>query len=193
MLKFKNNSDEYIFTKTIDDEDMNTRIVTRIDSIGDEINHKSNLKHDTTSGYLHKYPEFRKLTDIIESFAKECSIKRNHDHPNHKHRPDQPRWNESYIKNQSVDVMWGAVARSGQIAVPHDHWPAVWAYCYYIDPPEGCSGLHFTDMNYELPIENGLLVLFGGNVIHHTESLPFEGDRYCVSGTVVSNPPRTLS
>ena len=188
MLKLKQTGYEYIFTKLLDDEDMNNRIVSRTDEIGDETERQTNLKHDSTKGDLHrKYPEFRKLADIVESFAKESSVERNHDWVNHKHRPDVPYWNKMYIEHQSVDVMWSATARSGEVAVPHDHWPAVWAYCYYIDPPEGCSGLVFTDMDYQLPIEHGLLVLFHGSLMHETLSLPFEGNRYCVSGTVALN------
>ena len=42
--------DEYIFTKYIDDEEMNEGIIRGIREAGDETNHLSNLKHDTTLG-----------------------------------------------------------------------------------------------------------------------------------------------
>lgn len=182
--------DEYIFTKYIDDEEMNEGIIRGIRETGDETNHLSNLKHDTTLGFMHmKYPDsFGKLVTYIEDFCKSSSLQRNYENPNHAHRPDIPLWKEAYIDNQKVNVMWGARAESGQIATPHDHWPTIWTFCYYIQPPEGCSGLYFRNSDYELPVEHGLLVIFNSNLIHETLSREFKGERFCVSGTVVSNP-----
>lgn len=191
MIKLDN---EYIFTKVIDDEDMNNRMINRIHNIGDETHRITNVKADCTLGKLHEqYEEFRNLADIVEDFCKESSGDMQLDYPNHVTRFNNPIWNAGYIQSQYCNVMWGTRATSGEITTPHNHWPATWAFCYYIDPPEGCSNLHFPTLETELEIEHGKLVIFSGNLMHETVSLPFEGDRYCVAGTVVSNPPRTQS
>ena len=65
MIKLRNVSEEYIFTKIIDDEEMNTRMIARIDEIGDEAFRKTNVKADCTSGNLHhQYPEFNSLLSL---------------------------------------------------------------------------------------------------------------------------------
>lgn len=194
MIKLRNTIDEYIFVKMIDDEDMNNRIVNRIDTIGDETYHMTNVKADCTLGKLHyQYEEFRKLADITEDFCKESSGKIQFEFENHIGRYKNPIWYETAIASQYCNVMWGTRATSEQVTIPHDHWPSTWAFCYYIDPPEGCPNLNFPTLDYELEIEHGMLVIFRGHLMHESKSLPFEGDRYCVAGTVVFNPPQTQS
>lgn len=194
MIKLRNTIDEYIFVKMIDDEDMNNRIVNRIDTIGDETYHMTNVKADCTLGKLHyQYEEFRKLANITEDFCKESSGKIQHEFANHIGRYNNPIWYETVIASQYCNVMWGTRATSEQVTIPHDHWPSTWAFCYYIDPPKGCPNLFFPTLDYELEIQHGMLVIFRGHLMHEARSLPFEGDRYCVAGTVVFNPPQTQS
>jgi len=185
-MKFKNTQDDYIFTKLIDDEDMNTRLVNRIADAGDEVYRITNVKADTTLGHYHElYPEFRKLADIIEDFCRESSIEMNMDFENHHHRVSMPAWKEGYIDSLKVNNMWGIRAESGEITQPHNHWPSTWAFCYYIDPPQGCSNLVFPTIGTEVEIENGKLVIFQGHLIHEAVQKEFEGDRFSVAGTVV--------
>lgn len=191
MIKLRNVSEEYIFTKIIDDEEMNTRMIARIDEIGDEAFRKTNVKADCTSGNLHhQYPEFNSLSHIIEDFCKESSYEMQMDWENHQFRANSLDWNNAYIQSQYCNMMWGTRYESGEITTPHDHWPTTWAFCYYIDPPENCSGLIFPTLDYELKIEHGMLVIFRSHLIHETTQKSFEGNRYCVVGTVVSNPPQ---
>jgi hypothetical protein len=183
--------DEYVFVKMIDDEDMNTRIVNRVCDIGDEAGRTSNIKADCTSGQLHwEYPEFTKLAEIIEEFCIESSLEMNMDNKNHRHRVSMPLWNNLYIQSQKVISMWGIRSISEEVTTPHDHWPCTWAFGYYIDPPEGCSNLVFPTLGKEIQIENGKLVIFRGHLIHEVISKEFDGDRFCIAGTVVFNPPQ---
>jgi len=185
-VKYKSNQEEYIFTKIIDDEDMNTRLVNRIADAGDEVYRTTNVKSDMTLGNCHEsYPEFRKLADIIEDFCKESSIEMNMDFENHHHRVNMPVWKEGYIDSLIVNNMWGIRAESGEITQPHNHWPTQWGFCYYIDPPEGCSNLVFPTIGTEVEIENGKLVIFQGHLIHEAVQKEFEGDRFSVAGTVI--------
>lgn len=192
MIKLRNEHDDYIFIKMIDDEYMSMSMVNRIDTIGDQTNHTTNVKADCTLSLL-KYPEFQRLQTIVEDFCKESSEEIQLEWWGHHSRNERPVWNESYIQSQYCNAMWGTRSVSGEITTPHDHWPTTWSFCYYIDPPEGCSNLYFPTLDYELEIEHGKLVIFRSHLIHETVSLPFKGHRYCVAGTVVSNPPRTLS
>jgi len=190
-MKYSNTQDDYIFTKMIDDEDMNTRIVNRIADAGDQVHRITNVKADTTFGNMHSvYPEFRKLADIIEEFVKESSIEMNMDYENHHHRLSMPMWKQVHIDTLRVNNMWGIRAEKEEVTQPHNHWPNTWAYCYYIDPPEGCSNLVFPTIGTEIEIENGKLVLFQGHLIHEAVSKQFEGDRFSVAGTIVFTPPQ---
>ena len=71
---------ERIYTLDIDNEDMNTRLVERIDSTGDQNNFLSNVKALTTGTFHSKeleYPEIKTLCEIISKFAVECAEKEN--------------------------------------------------------------------------------------------------------------------
>jgi len=188
MITLQNKHDDYLFVKTLDDEDMNMRMVNRIDSIGDELHHTTNVKSDVTLSLL-KYPEFQKLQVIVEDFCKESSEKIQKEWWGHNSRVDRPIWNKSYIQSQYCNAMWGVNGVSGEITTPHDHWPSTWSFCYYIEPPEGCSNLFFPTLGYGLEVEHGKLVIFRSHLIHETVSLPFEGNRYCVAGTIVFQMP----
>jgi hypothetical protein len=190
MIKLKNTQDEFVFTKIIDDEEMNMKIINRIDMIGDVMNHTTNVKADTTFADILSYKEFQRLGDIVTEFSRESSHELQKQHPNHLSRMNNIFWYDTYINSLECSVMWGTRYKSGEVTIPHNHWPNVWAFTYYIDPPEDSSGLYFTDSDYELEIEHGMLVLFNGNMIHEVKPSKFDGYRYCVAGTVVSNPPQ---
>jgi hypothetical protein len=185
MKKIVDNRGSYIFTKMLDIEDLNTRMINRIDEIGDEAFHMTNVKANCTFFDLHhKYPEFKSLSDIVEDFSKKSSYKMQMDWENHHFRADSVEWYNSHIESQYCNLMWGTRYENEEITTPHDHWPAIWAFCYYIDPPEGCSNLIFPTLDYEIEIEHGLLVLFPGDMIHETVSKNFDGYRYCIAGTI---------
>jgi len=189
MLTLRNDDNEYIFVTTLDDEDMNSSIVNRIDELGDAMNHATNVKADCTLGNMHEvYPEFEKLSQLVLKSCHDFTYDLQTEHPNHVFRYNNEWWYNTYIDTLSCNVMWGTRYNSGEITTPHDHWPATFAFTYYINPPEDCSGLVFPNMDYELKVENGMLVIFRGHMIHETVSKQFEGHRYCVAGTVVSNP-----
>ena len=93
---------ERIYTLDIDNEDMNTRLVERIDTTGDENNFLSNVKALTTRTFHSKelkYPEIETLCEIISKFAVECSEEENmHQSSNHGRRSKMSGWYDAYIK-----------------------------------------------------------------------------------------------
>lgn len=196
-MKYPSHQPDYIFETVLDDEDMNSRICQRITDVGDEVHRLSNIKADMmfvrTLKFDRPFPEFRKLISHVEDFSRAASREMNLDHEYHSDRLSSDEWRHEYIDSQHVNAMWGSRGLSNEITLRHNHWPAIWAFVYYIDPPEGSSNLVFTDMNKEIKPENGKLILFGGHVMHETVPKEFEGERFMVAGTVVSNPPETLS
>ena len=181
MLKIKDNHDEYIFTKRLDIEDLNTKMINRIESVRKTV--KFNVKAETTFGDLHKYDEFREFSEIVEKFVIESSIKRNAEFPNHVERANHPVSIYTYNR-QKTSALWAVKYQSGDSTEQHDHWPSTWAWTYYIDPPKGCSGLYFPNADYEIKIEHGLLVVFSGSIIHEVKPSTFDGYRYCITGTI---------
>ena len=72
MLKLRNVHDDYIFIKMLDDEDMNMRIVDRLNSLDERI-----LDTNVESGIIpavKQFPEFQKLQTIVEDFCKQFKI-----------------------------------------------------------------------------------------------------------------------
>lgn len=179
---------ERIYTLDIDNEDMNTRLVELIDSTGDENHFLSNVKALTTGTFLSKeleYPGIKTLCEIISKFAIECAEKENmYQSPNHYRRSQMSNYN-TFIKNSRVVAIWGTRYEKEEITIPHNHWPARWAFTYYIDPPENAQGLWITDAEVEIPIKHGRLLLFRGHVMHETKPVQLKGYRYCVAGIVV--------
>jgi len=71
--------------------------------------------------------------------------------------------------------------RSGDYALSHDHWPALWSMSYYINPPEDGPSIVFPKSNYQVKPVNGLMCIFPAYVKHEVEKKEFEGYRYVVS------------
>jgi len=187
MITLRNDVDEYIFTKTIDNESLNMKFV-------DAIEKRSSIKKlggwsaktdvvDLSAGEL-----FDEMSVIVEEFAIEASHNYNNQFEGHRLRKDNPYYVEGNISGTKCYVMWGMGYRSGEYTVAHNHWPVTWTFTYYIDPPEGCSGLYFPTLNYELKVEHGLLVLIKGDLIHEVKPSEFEGRRYCIGGLISANP-----
>jgi hypothetical protein len=159
-------SDFYYWVK-LSDTSFNDDIIRFIDSKEDEQKHSTNVKAKMTGWHVENEKEFEVLKMYILDFAKEVS-------------------KEKYNQNISfqIESMWGAAYKKGDFTLAHDHWPATWASCYYINPPKKCSGLYFNDLDEELIVENGMLVLFPGWVRHEVKSQKIEGTRYVVAANL---------
>lgn len=152
----------------IDDEEMNKKITEVIDEQGDRQNHSTNVKADMTEWRMWEYPGFKELSDISISIAN--SIARD------------------YFNRKNVDLglgnLWGMKYKSNELTVSHDHWPALFSFVYYINPPENASGILFDESDALRKPENGLFVMFEGHTKHQVVPAEFEGHRYAVSGNI---------
>ena len=157
------------FETKIDDKKMDKQIIKHIDK-GDKINHKSNVKADMTEWTMQSETGFKKLAEIILDMAVKGS---------------KERYNR--IIKPVISEMWGMRYKSGEQAIMHDHWPALWSFAYYLNAPEGAPGLFFKEMGPQggmRKLESGLLIMFPGYVQHGVQPQEFKGYRYVVSANV---------
>ena len=159
-------SDFYYWIK-LSNTSFNEDIIRFIDSKEDEQKHSTNVKAKMTSWNVENEKEFQILKKYILELASFISIER-------------------YNRDEFFEIgsMWGMAYKSGELSVPHDHWPSIWSACYYINPPKNCSGLYFNDLDEELTVENGMLVLFPGWVRHEVKKQKFDGTRYVVAANI---------
>ena len=154
----------------IDDPIMDKEIKKVIDKKGDRQNHKTNVKAQMTEWKMWNEPGFKQLADIAINLAKKASTD--------KHMREV---------NLRLSNLWGMKYKSGEEAIPHDHWPALWSFAYYLNAPKDAPGLFFPDLGEqggERKLEKGLLVMFEGYIRHAVRKSKFKGYRYVVSGNL---------
>lgn len=150
---------------------MDKKIKKIIDKQGDRQNHKTNVKAQMTEWAMYNEPGFKDLANIAIQIAQDIS------------------YNKYQQKNMSfmVSNLWGMKYKSGEGAVAHDHWPALWSFAYYLNAPKDAPGLCFPEMGEQggvRKIEPGLFVMFEGHVRHSVVPTKFKGSRYVVSGNL---------
>jgi hypothetical protein len=160
------NSDFYYYTQ-IPDTSINSGIIELIESYEYNEEQSEYIKGKMTSWNIKETEEIRILKSYILDYAK-CVTK-------HKFKREH---------EFRIDSMWGIKYESGDSTGKHDHWPSIWTACYYLNPPNDCAGLYFTDLKEELKVENGMLVLFPGWVSHEVRSHKFVGNRYVIAANL---------
>ena len=158
------------FECKLNDPKMDKEIKKVIDDYGDRQNHKTNVKAQMTEWDMYHEPGFKKLADITLNISKQIS---------------KAKYNRSI--NPILSNLWGMKYKSEEIALSHDHWPAIWSFAYYLNVPKGAPGLFFPDMGEqggERKIEPGLLIFFEGHIKHAVRPAKFKGYRYVVSGNI---------
>jgi len=156
-------------TKLVEPE-MDKEIIKVINKQGDRQNYQSNVKAQMTEWQMWNEPGFRRLAIYICDMAKEISKK---------------VYNRTFVPY--MQDMWGMKYKSGETAVIHDHWPAVWSCAYYVNAPKNAPGLYFSEMGDqggERKLEQGLLIMFPGDTKHGVRSQKFKGYRYVVSANL---------
>ena len=154
----------------INNPKMDKQIKKIIDSQGDRQKHSSNVKAQMTEWIMQDQPGFKELAVIIKQMAFEGSLK---------------QFNREI--NPEISDMWGMKYKSNDYTFTHDHWPALWSFAYYLNAPKGAPGLFFPQMGEqggERRLEQGLLIMFQGNIKHAVRQTNFKGYRYVVSANV---------
>ena len=158
------------FECILDEPKINKDIKKIIDKYGDRQNHKTNVKAQMTEWKMWHEPGFKRLADIVLDISRKISVAKYN-------RPINPM----------LDNLWGMKYKSEEVAVAHDHWPAIWSFVYYLNAPKDAPGLFFSEMGEqggERKIEPGLLIFFEGHIKHSVRPAKFKGYRYVVSGNI---------
>ena len=66
-----------------------------------------------------------------------------------------------------VDNGWLAWYRDKEFAVKHHHHPIAYAFVYFVKCPKGSSPLIFSTSGKRIKAEEGKVVIFPGNLVHH--------------------------
>lgn len=151
---------------------LNPILEQKITAIGDEMQHRSNVKADMTDFFMHNDPDFKQVCDfaILQAINSVEGL--------------SPAASQSMIF-KIVDC-WGMVYKnkSNHQSIEHAHWPSTFSFVYYVNACENCAPLQFKTANYEVKPFSGLLVLFPGHVSHCVPVQDCDHDRVAISGNI---------
>ena len=85
--------------------------------------------------------------------------------------------------NFHIDTSWISKYMKGDYTLPHAHTPASFAFNYFIKTPKESSPLIFTTSGKTINAEEGKLVIFHGNLLHHVPENKCD-DRIVLSGNI---------
>lgn len=83
-----------------------------------------------------------------------------------------------------ITECWGALYKRGDYTKPHDHWPAIWSFCYYVNVSKTCSPLVFPGAKLSIKPKIGLMVLFPGWVEHAVPKQKNDFERIMIAGNI---------
>tara|TARA_B100000686_G_C16592633_1_gene864250 strand:+ start:107 stop:622 length:516 start_codon:yes stop_codon:yes gene_type:complete len=83
-----------------------------------------------------------------------------------------------------VSACWGAKYGKGDYTISHHHYPATFAFVYFLKSPRGSSPLVFTYSGKRIKAEDGKVVIFPGNIFHHVPKNNCEG-RLVLAGNLL--------
>ncbi len=171
-------------TKKID-TNTNSRLIQKILAYPDVMKHQTNVKANMTDWRMHmKDDDFGKLASTVETIAMNMRYGSTHvDGDTHtvKNKGQSPRL--------MTDECWGASYGKGELTKNHNHWPALWSWCYYLQVPKGSSPLVFSEAGIMFEPKVGDLVLFDGQAQHSVPPCDCEEKRVMIAGNIVAVSP----
>ena len=171
-------------TKKID-TNTNSRLIQKILAYPDVMKHQTNVKANMTDWRMHmKDDDFGKLASTVETIAMNMRYGSTHvDGDTHtvKNKGQSPRL--------MTEECWGASYGKGEFTQEHNHWPALWSWCYYLQVPKGSSPLVFSEAGIMFEPKVGDLVLFDGQAQHSVPPCDCEEKRVMIAGNIVAVSP----
>jgi hypothetical protein len=76
---------------------------------------------------------------------------------------NQKKYNHDYI----IRDKWIAIYQNGDYTIPHGHMPSIYAFVYFIRCAKNSSPLIFTTSGKKIKAEEGKVVIFPANLLHH--------------------------
>ena len=165
-------------TKKIDSK-TNDNLIQKILTYPDVMKHQTNVKANMTDWRMHmKDDDFGKVSTLAENIAKEMRYGSTHvDGDTHTKRKGQsPRL--------MTEECWGASYGKGEFTQDHNHWPAIWSWCYYLQVPKGSSPLVFPEAGIMFEPKVGDLVVFSGQAQHSVPPCECEDKRVMMAGNI---------
>jgi hypothetical protein len=83
-----------------------------------------------------------------------------------------------------TEECWGASYGKGEFTQDHNHWPAIWSWCYYLQVPKGSSPLVFPEAGIMFEPKVGDLVIFSGQAQHSVPPCECEDKRVMMAGNI---------
>ena len=171
-------------TKKID-TNTNSRLIQKILAYPDVMKHQTNVKANMTDWRMHmKDDDFGKLASTVETIAMNMRYGSTHvDGDTHtvKNKGQSPRL--------MTEECWGASYGKGELTKNHNHWPALWSWCYYLQVPKGSSPLVFSEAGIMFEPNVGDLVIFDGQAEHSVPPCECEEKRVMIAGNIVAISP----
>lgn len=165
-----NETCDIIMVKYNNSELLNPVLEDKIRDIGDQIQHRSNVKADMTDFHMQSDPDFKRICDFA---IMQCinSIE------------GLNQRGASMLRFNIIDC-WGMVYKNGDHTLEHAHWPSTTSFVYYVSACEKCAPLEFTKANFTVKPFKGLMVLFPGNTSHKVSNQSCQHDRVAISGNI---------
>lgn len=189
------NTPENVYCQELDDEKMNAEILSVLKNLEyrDAVKGLSPLVADVQTFDLDEEPWIT-LKKHVDKLAKIALIEDNNKNPHTRYRSKKKVWTERWHDTLQTISMW-AVKYNGvksDHAKLHDHFPALYTFCYYVEDPEEENyllpplfiGSKIGQGGFSVDVKNGRLVLFRGDVDHGTVMQKFQGTRYCIGGSI---------
>ena len=101
------------------------------------------------------------------------------------------RWILDLLPNHSndnfrVENFWVVHYSREDFTVSHCHYPAQWSWVYFVNSPKGSSPLVFTTSGKRIKAEEGKVVIFSGDILHHVPKNRCN-DRIVLAGNIFSH------
>ena len=165
-------------TKKIDQKTHDT-LIQKILAYPDVMKRQTNVKANMTDWRMHmKDDDFAKVATAAEVVARTMRYGSTHvDGDVHTKRKGQsPRL--------MTEECWGASYGKDEYTQEHNHWPATWSWCYYLQVPKGSSPLVFREAGVMFEPKVGDLVVFSGQAEHHVPKCECEEKRVMMAGNI---------
>tara|TARA_Y100000004_G_C8945276_1_gene426015 strand:+ start:1943 stop:2470 length:528 start_codon:yes stop_codon:yes gene_type:complete len=75
----------------------------------------------------------------------------------------QKKWESEFV----IRDKWIAIYQNGDYTIPHTHSPSIYAFVYFIRCSKNSSPLIFTTSGKKIKAEEGKVVIFPANLLHH--------------------------
>ena len=165
-------------TKKIEQKTHDT-LIQKILAYPDVMKRQTNVKANMTDWRMHmKDDDFAKVATAAEVVARSMRYGSTHvDGDVHTKRKGQsPRL--------MTEECWGASYGKDEYTQEHNHWPATWSWCYYLQVPKGSSPLVFREAGVMFEPKVGDLVVFSGQAEHHVPKCECEEKRVMMAGNI---------